>query len=537
MPEGHELIFRTEDISLEDILHLFVETSADRRLVDACKTKASVVLQGSRGVGKSFILRVAQAEMESDFAASGVLPVYVTFNKAGLLQTSDQAQFQHWMMAKICNRIVRSVKQKGLLQGRDSVISSLAGGATTAGDPVEDILAQLETKYEDSWRTPGAAVDARSLEPQRLIDALEDICTGSALRRVVLLVDEAAHVFIPEQQRQFFTLMRDLRSPQLSVKAAIYPGVTSFGDSFQMSHDATLLSVDRDILDPGYLSAMREIVQKQDPTLGANITRQGGVFDSLAFAATGNPRILLKTLTMSLPLNSNNVQRTMREYFREAIWSEHSALGDRYHGHRLLIDWGRDFIENSVIPGLLERNERNQEGDQALALWIHRDAPAAVKEGLRLLCYSGILQEAGSGLKATRSGTGSRFVVNVGCALSQLGTDMTAYATRLRQQASIKRMIEFGPNHPLYKALDGFNLAALEDAEGSVIELQLQRSIDDLDLTVFLRGKLTDLGFTTIGSVLNADETDFRSAHMVGPARSRQMMNAATAAVLEYISG
>lgn len=540
----HELLFRTEDIALGDIQDLFVETAADRRLVDACKTKASIVLQGSRGVGKSFILRVAQAEMDDDFPRKGVLGVYVTFNKAGLIQTSDPLQFQHWMMAKICNRIVRAVRQKGLIGDSSSVLNGLAPG-TTSVDQVDDSLGALEAQFENSWRNPGDAVGASGLEPQLLTDLLEDLCEGTRLQRIVLLVDEAAHVFIPEQQRQFFTLMRDVRSPYLSVKAAIYPGVTSFGESFQMSHDANLMTVDRDILDDGYLVSMREIVQKQDPVLANTISRQGDVFDALAFAATGNPRTLLKTLTRALPFNSGNVQRALREYFREAIWSEHSALGDRYHGHVDLIDWGRDFVESTVIPSINDRNDREDpdgadtaESDRALsiALWIHKDAPAAVKESLRLLCYSGILQEAGTGLRATRSGTGTRYVVNVGCVVAQAG-DPLAQANRLRRSASIRRMVEYGSNNPAYRRLTGFDLEALEDAEGSVLELQLQKSIDELDLSVFLRGRLSHLGFSTVGEVLNATEQDFRSAHGVGQVRSRQMMNAATTAVLEYISG
>lgn len=536
MPETHELLFRTEDIALGEIRDLYVETAADRQLVDACKNKTSLILQGSRGVGKSFILRVAQAEMDEEFDDQGVLAVYVTFNKAGLIRTDHPAQFQNWMMAKICNRVVRATRQRGLLEQPGSVLSSLAPDATDL-DEAQNTLANLESRYEDSWRNPNEAVGDSSVEPQALSDALEDLCEATSLRRIVLLVDEAAHVFIPEQQRQFFTLMRDLRSPYLSVKAAIYPGVTSFGDSFQLTHDATLMSVDRDILDPGYLSAMREIVEKQDSHLAATIARQGEVFDALAFAATGNPRILLKTLTRASPFNTANAQRAMREYYREGIWSEHSALGERYQGHRELIDWGRDFIEGSVVPALYERNERNEESDQSIAMWIHRDAPAAVNESLRLLCYSGILQEAGSGLRATRSGTGTRYVVNAGCAITQAGAELVSYASRLRGQTSIKRMVEFGPNHRLYRELDGFNLATLEDSPGSVLELQLQRSVDELDLTLFLRAKLAELGFETIGQVLNASEADFQTAYMVGQVRSRQMMNAAATAVLEYISG
>lgn len=530
-----DLFYRTEDIALDDIQGLFVETAADRRLVDACKGRASIVLQGSRGVGKSFILRVAQAELEKRFESDGVLPVYVTFNKAGLLQTGEPLQFQHWMMAKLCSRIIRAVRQRGIVAQTTSVLPALAQGSNSDAS-VQDRLADMEQRFENSWRNPGAGVgSAQGLDPQLLKDAVEDLCAETSLRRLVLLVDEAAHVFIPEQQRQFFTLMRDLRSPHISVKAAVYPGVTSFGDSFQMSHDATLMSVDRDILDDGFLEAMREIVLKQDPELGGLIRRYGEAFDALSFASTGNPRILLKTLARAAPFNATNVQRSIREYYRESIWAEHSALADRYIGHAALIDWGREFIEAHVIGELHDRNKRT-DGDGSIALWIHRDAPASVKEALRLLCYSGILQEAGSGLRATRSGTGSRYVVNIGCSVVQ-DSDPVGYATRLRRQASIKRMIEFGPNHPRYRSIATLDLGSLEGAQHVALGVQMQRSTDELDLSPFLRGKLGELGFDTVGKVLAASEDDFRNAKWIGQVRARQMMNAATTAVLEYISG
>jgi hypothetical protein len=536
MPVENELIYRTEDIDPREIRDYFVETEADRRLVDACKTKASVVLQGSRGVGKSFLLRVAEAEMGEEFSAKGVLPVYVIFNRAALLQTQDPDQFQHWMLAKICNRILRAARQRGLISNESTVLRNLIS-PHPQGSGAEAALGELELRYENSWREPSSTADGERLEPQLLTDALEDLCQSTGLSRVVLLVDEAAHVFIPEQQRQFFTLMRDLRSPYLSVKAAVYPGVTSFGDSFQMTHDATLLSVDRDILDPGYLSAMREIVEKQDSSLIESINRYGEAFDALAFAATGNPRILLKTLSSSRPFTATRAQQTIREYFRESIWSEHSSLGEKYEGHRELIDWGRDFVESNVLPQMVERNQRNIYSDQAIAVWIHRDAPEAVKESLRLLCYSGILREAGTGLRATRSGTGTRYIVNAGCLVAYEGADLIAHATRIRRQASIKRMVEFGARSPLYRTIEGFNLAILENSNGALLEPQLNRSVRELDLTPFLRRKLAELGFETYGQVLRANEGDFQAAYMVGEIRARKIMNAAVAAVLEYISG
>jgi hypothetical protein len=130
-------------------------------------------------------------------------------------------------------------------------------------DAQPSLMEQIETIYENSWKGGTSAnIPGNVPGPEILIDAVEDLCRSAQLDRVVLLVDEAAHVFIPEQQRQFFTLMRDLRSPHLSVKAAVYPGATAFGEVFQPGHDATVISVDRNVTDHTYATAMREIVIK-----------------------------------------------------------------------------------------------------------------------------------------------------------------------------------------------------------------------------------------------------------------------------------
>jgi hypothetical protein len=93
--------------------------------------------------------------------------------------------------------------------------------------------------------------------------AIEDLCGDLKIARIALLIDEAAHIFLPGQQRRFFTLFRDLRSPYITCNAAVYPGVTYYGETFQPAHDATQITVDRDVTNNDYLENMREIVQKQ----------------------------------------------------------------------------------------------------------------------------------------------------------------------------------------------------------------------------------------------------------------------------------
>ena len=528
-----DLFYRTEDLQLDEVLAYFVETSSDRAIVDRLKSRSPVLLRGSRGVGKSFLLRVAEAELKRDFDADRILPVYVTFARAGLIRQTDDG-FIPWMISKISTGVKRALVTYGLSLPADSALAALMTPASISlvGRTVDEVV---QTEYEEFWKNGEPVPSGRLIpDPDVLRDAIDDLCQELGLKRIVLLVDEAAHVFIPEQQRQFFTLMRDLRSPRLAVKAAVYPGATSYGASFQPTHDATVLEVERSLTDSSYAASMREIVMKQDPTLVRSIEQYGEAFDVLSFAATGNPRILLKTFAASAPINRARVQESIRNYYREEIWTEHSNLAERYPGHRDLIDWGRNFIEREVLPVLYARNQGSSETSSAI--WIHRDAPQTVREALHLLCYSGILLEGVSGIRATRSEVGTRYIVNIGCNLAQ-DAEPIQYGSAVRSTLSIKRMQEFGANHASYKAIEQLGMESLQSDSNVALDARLTAGVDDLDLTDFQKSKLHELNLSTIGEVLAASEGDFQSLFYVGRVRSRQMRNAAIMAVIEYLSG
>lgn len=524
-----ELFYRTEDLRLDEVLGFYVETGVDRSIVETLKSRSPVLLKGSRGVGKSFLLRVAEAEMRADFARNKVLPVYLTFARAGLLRQSKDG-FSPWMIAKILASLKRASVQYGLEVSATAALTQLLNTTGSYNGELE----LVENRFEKFWESSPSALPGESIEIESVREFFEVFCEATGVHRVTLLVDEAAHVFVPEQQRQFFTIMRDLRSPFVSVKAAVYPGATSFGESFQPTHDATVLEVERNVGDPGYRAAMREIVLKQQPSWSKDVDRNSELFDTLAYASSGNPRILLKTLASSRPLRRNSVQDVMRSYYREEIWAEHSNLAERYPGHRPLIDWGRNFMESEVLPAIHSRNQ----GDRSTssAIWIHRDAPQVVVESLRLLCYSGILQEGDSGIRATRSEVGGRYFVNLGCNMAQ-DRDPVRYGLQLRQSLSVKRMQEFGANHSAFRPIKDFAVDKLDRDGNAALEARLGAPIRLLDITQFQRAKLTELRLNTIGDVLTSTEEEFQKAKYVGRIRSRQMRNAAISAVIEFLSG
>lgn len=535
-----EFFFRTEDIKPEEVESYFVETRRDREIINALKARNPIVLSGSRGVGKSFLLRVAENELNKEFDSQRVLAVYVSFSRSSLVNTTDPQQFQHWMLARICSRIARTLYTKGLLSVVGKSATILFGGSNLAVGEDETLIEKLAKNYEESWRNNRPNIDASilpSLDDFR--DVIEDTCEAVNIQRMVILIDEAAHILIPEQQRQFFTLFRDLRSPYLSCKAAVYPGVTSYGETFQPSHDATMLSFDRDILGSDYVETMREIVIKQaESAMLEDIARNDNNFSLLAYASSGNPRVLLKTLARAPRLNSTQTNEVLRGYYRNDLWSEHSTLPEKYIGHKHLIDWGRKFIEGTVLPDLKRKNDAFLEKEQKSTcfFWIHRDSPQPVKEALKLLAYSGIVTEHAVGIKATRGEIGTRYAVNLGALLS-LESIPTSTGLNVARGLFPARMSEFGANHPAYQSLLSDVPSFSEPGVAAVLQQQLSKTIDVLDITDWQRSKLLEVGLRSVGDVLLASESKLQTMSYVGEKRSRRIRNAALAAVFEYLSG
>lgn len=534
-----DFFYRTEDISPKDVTKYFVETAIDRTIIDSLKSRAPIVMVGSRGVGKSFLLRVAEQELLQHFDNDRVFPVYVSFVRSSLIRSEDPEKFQRWMLARLCSAVIRALERRGLLGAIPRSIKLIAGsdvGAKIEKTRIEEIAEQ----YESSYREPKANVAGDELPTiEDFRDAVEDLSEDLGVSRFVFLIDEAAHIFLPEQQRQFFTLFRDLRSHCLVCKAAVYPGVTSYGDTFQPTHDASVLEIDRDVMTSGYVDHMREIVQKQaDASTQRNVLKNGQNFAILAYAASGNPRLLLKTLAEAPKVASTEVNEAIRKFYRSNIWTEHTDLADKYTGHKAIIDWGRLFIEESVLPAIKARNDSalSDDRDTSAFFWVHRNAPATVKEALRILSYTGIVKEGESGIRATRSEVGRRYSVNLGC-LFALEPTPTRTAFGIAHSLSVKRMTEYGSNHGIYEPIAKMALSEIDAEDGFDLAPHLSKGIEVLDLTDWQKEKLKELTLASVGKVLEASEEDLKLAKYVGDIRARRMRNAAVASVLEYLSG
>lgn len=553
-----EIIFRTEDLKQREIQDKFVETGKDRENIEYLKKKTPIILSGSRGTGKTMLLKMAEKEMDDKFDEDRILPVFVSFSKAIFVDIDkDILYFKQWMLSKIMFELRIKLKKHGIGITQPSIFGSLFG-CNDETDELTDKLNTFISIMEETWRRKDGDANEKlqevfGVEPDRIgvisdVDyfkkLIEELCEYYNIERVVLLFDEACHNFIPIQQREFFTFFRDLRTPYISCKAAVYPGITSYG-TFQAFHDAEIRKVERDISDKDYVSNMREMVRNQ---LGEDVYKifesNGDNFDALIYAASGNPRLMLKSIYTASnelkSLNTTNTNNTIKQFYRTNIWNEHTKLGEIYTGYKPLIDWGRAFIEDKVLEETYNKNKKRlKEGDysQTIFFAINRNAPEIVKKAMKILEYSGIVTLHTEGTKV-RTEILDRYQLNFGIVLAAetKETPVKRYK-EIINHLSIKLYTEYGENSPAYGNVTGIVLNGNTEKSSSVLKSILDSKIEKLDLTRFQMETLKDSGFVTIGDVLKGCENDLQRAYGIGPVRARRIFNIVFNASIEYISG
>lgn len=533
-----EFVIRTEELSDEDITNFYVETSNDRNTINKLKSPTPIVLVGSRGMGKSFLFKTAEIEMKKELTKEKIFPVYITFRKAPLLNSSTQDEFYYWMINKLCTTIIRALKKEGIIVGDNWAFGDISEQQTPKNIKA---LESINREFESSWKKSNSLIEVEKIPTiDELLDIIEDICDEFDLKRIVVFIDEAAHVFMPEQQRQFFTLFRELRSSKLKCNAAVYPGTTFYGDTFEPIHDATFVDLRRDIRDEHYIDEMKQMVLNQvnDSETQSMLLNRGAEFTVLAYAASGNPRILLKSINKAGKFNTKNIENDVfKEFYRSEIWSEHSSLTEKYNQREAYIDWGRKFIEEIVLPELKNKNDRfiADNKETTAYFWIHRNSPQEVFEALRILEYTGIIKLQAKGIKATGAEIGNRYEVNIGCLLS-LENNPLKSAGIIIDNLALGRMSEYGKNSKYYSDLKGINDTLNDINITDMLKVVLCKPVNSLDLTPWQVDKLTSNSINTLEDLLNCTEERLLQIYQIGTRRASHLKNTAIAAIFEWLS-
>ena len=544
-------IIRTEDIKLSEIRKIYVETESDRNIINKLKSSSQLLLIGSRGIGKTMLMKMAESELNSEYSTKKELPVYLSFSKSMLVNNSFNNNFQYWMYAKLLNGFRNAILEKGIITANSDPFKMLFNHEESNESNLDKFIKILESSWRDQKEISKKeiveilGIDELNFKVVDDIDfikrIIEEFCVKFSIQKVIFYFDEACHNFIPKQQREFFSMFRDLRSPYICCKAAVYPGI-SYYSTLQLFHDVNSVVVERDINDKNYINSMREMVNCQidDANFIKKLENEGQCFDALIMCCDGNPRLLLKSIEQASEgfksFKKNKVSSTIKDFYRVQIWQEHTKLSTFYSGHKEMIDWGRTFIERDVLEETKNKNEKNNK--KTIFFAIHKDAPESVKSSVRILEYSGIIRLHTEGTKV-RGEVYDRYQLNLGVVVASEGTASVVERSReIFDNLSIKIYTEYGKNSPVFNDINkGVSLENAVEDMNLVLKNILKEPLDTLDLTQHKKNELQRIGIKTIEDIIKSTEEDLQKGSYIGPVYSRKIHNIAQNAALEYISG
>lgn len=382
--------FRAEDLSKADLRELTVMSHREQDIVRSLEASGQRLLIGPRGSGKSTYLRLAYfGALDGD----RTLPVYVNYSKSISLEpsfrTTAQALplFRQWILSQIVTGAAATLHDLNLRV--PTLFDELVSEASA-------VVSAIERRRVDQ------APDTR-LDITGVIDYLERCGSIAGRKRVVLLLDDAAHAFASEQQREFFEIFGALRSRVVSSKAAVYPGVTSYTPRFHVGHDAQLIDVWIRPDEPQYLELMREIAQKR---LGAEVfselDRRESLIDYLAYASFGLPRTLV-TMLAQVAENRKTASRTLvladpavTEAADNAL-KVFESLEAKLPRYKNFVRVGKQLVD-ACIEAIGDYNRSASSDDRAHRILLQEPLASEMQRVLGFLEYAGVVRQNSSSI-------------------------------------------------------------------------------------------------------------------------------------------
>lgn len=415
---------RAEFLSEEELERWTRLTAREQSLVKQLCGPGAKLLVGPRGCGKSTLLRTAYFSL---LRSNEALPAYVNYSRSLALEPMFHSRsdaiplFRQWVLAKIVSGVGASFrdKQAALPAG----LSSLLGNA-------EQVIRLLELGRPD-------AMASDELTPSQVQQLLEELGRETGQRRVVLLLDDAAHAFASEQQREFFEIFRELRSRLVAPKAAIYPGVTSFSPNFHVGHEASVLQAWYGVDDPGYLESMRTLVSRRLPAgLQQQLAEKDDLVDYFALAAFGLPRTFLNLVAhvvenASLEPRARQIAPKAVEMSIGATNKVFTSLGAKLPKLINYVALGAS-VQTRLVESLQRFNKLQSEKPKATVVAIEEPVSKNLERILHMLEYAGLVREVDSVSRGVK-GTFRRYQVHYGLLIAEnallLGKSVSLKAT------------------------------------------------------------------------------------------------------------
>lgn len=587
---GDCIVDRTESLDEEFIKKYYIDRNDGKieRLLD----KEQYLLEGSRGIGKTMLMKMAEIKANTSFNTEGVLAVWISFEESLRLERIQMSPntsidpFLQWTMGKILLEVLNRVIQLkpncvdelscrlGKIfkkQNKTNKISEYIGQLSCYVDILEE--GDIGSNEEIAGQEVSAELSRILDNPVSFKNFILQLCLDVGIERIVLLFDEAAHVFSTTQQEKFFTLFKSLRDPKIACKAAVYPGITNYGKYFEKGQDAKEIMLSwypNEKNDIEYIKKiLRERIQEYNIEYWNLLTRNSEIINWICICSNGNPRFAFhivdsldmsrvfstKVLTMQILINN------IRSVFEEK-WREFSTLENRMPKYKICIKEAEPFFKNVIQVNLKKWNDNKRIKNAKLSagFFVETSAYDKICGVFDILAYANIISVDYSkkSIKQTQKthfgyyimlnpsilftdliikSADEMFAVSVAIENNQAYYETSGVIKELLGKVKIEQNIKcsnpactFSTNENFkFCPICGASLTLPEDT--SLYKILRAHSIDNLKLSKWTIDKLKTK-FTTIGELQDAKIDDIRM-YRIQDVRIEKVKNAVT----EYMAG
>ena len=537
---------RAENLSEQELITWTVLSDAEKQIIGKLTGPGAKLVSGPRGSGKSTLLKLAFFELLKTKAA---LPVYVNFSKALALEPLFHSHanatrwFRQWVLSKVVVGLRESCN-KWNVQPSPEV------------EAVSDSARQFITDLE-AGKPP---LESQALTPSGVSDIVRSVAEQCKVARTVLLLDDAAHAFSIKQQREFFEVFRELRSREISAKAAIYPGVTSFSPSFQIGHEAEVIQAWIRADSDNYLMSMQQIAAKRFPGLskdfGANYEE---IINVLAIASFGLPRGFVNMV--SEVADSLDLRLPIRKAISEAISSNAESvvtqfknIADKLPRFANYVEVGLS-LESTGRAAIREFNRGKILSRKTATLGLAEPWDPELDRVLRFMEYAGLLRKIEDLSKGVK-GNYQRYVLHYARVIATnslfLGksykqSDIVLALRKPTAHALVKTKPEtlLGKNYSASCTLalppcpvcgtarmtedQKFCMSCGNELRSASVYLELLKApVTKLPIPTRKMTALASSGFHTVGQLLSDENHKFRRPGSgIGPIWARRILNVA----------
>lgn len=588
---SEQLAIRAESLTQEDVRKFFIDEAGEsvHRLLDS----KQYLVEGSRGVGKTMLMRYAETEADKDFLSKKILACYISFEdslKIERLKVTNAAEynpFLQWTMAKILKALLDKISSLKIDKEEKEKVSLMNNLGKVFGTTyeiysyknlLEEYISIIETaQHKTSEDIRKLALQKLNVNTEDMFKALnnpivfkrflEKFCKDDNLCRLVFLFDEAAHTLSEQQQEEFFSFMKGLRSPRIACKAAVYPGISSYGKDFDYGHDARVLHLDRKPEDKeSYLNFFKKVLKKRtsEDKTWEELNKNQRVLEAFIIACFGNPRhlfLLVDEIDQAVP-RKKYLPKIIKNYVDQNLWKYYLGLERRLERFKVPVETGYNFIINLVISNLRTQNNswrKRKRPELSIYFAIENEIFDDLKNMLGVLIYSGILSERGQ-QSIGQNKYGKVYAVNTAVCISEnvlredklTGGTFKGEIDKLNKQRvkiyykGTKKITEMISTLAKGDVLTCPNCGKERKKEWkicpycikpypkeeSLYEKLRQHSVDYLLISERLKSRVKEK-FNTIGQILDASEEEVDEIYYVGTVRVKIIKTAA----IEYMAG